>query len=96
MTYHVSAEYKPIKELVFKVGLNGMGRRYNQIVMNNLLKKVEIKGYTDMYARIDYRFMGKGRLWLQGSNLLNQKYQNWYGYNAFGITVMGGLSIGIL
>jgi len=27
---------------------------------------------------------------------LNQKYQNWYGYNAFGITVMGGLSIGIL
>ncbi len=96
MTYHVSAEYKPIKELVFKVGLNGMGRRYNQIVMNNSLKKVEVKGYTDMYARIDYRFMGKGRLWLQGSNLLNQKYQNWYGYNAFGITVMGGLSIGIL
>ena len=49
----------------------------------------------DVFARIDYRFIGKGRIWIQGSNLLNQKYQYWNGYQVWGTTIMGGISLGL-
>jgi hypothetical protein len=32
------------------------------------------------------------RFWIQGNNLMNMKYQSWYGYNNYRLTVIGGLS----
>jgi hypothetical protein len=29
---------------------------------------------------------------VQGTNLLNTKYQRFYGYNAYGTAIMGGIS----
>jgi outer membrane cobalamin receptor len=75
--------------------MQGIGKRYNQILKGKTLETVSYSGFNDLYARIDYKFNGKGRIWIQGSNLLNQDYQTWYGYKAFGLTVVGGISLAI-
>lgn len=94
-TYSINAEYSPSSNVIIKIGLQGVGNRTNQINEKNKLIQVSVAKYSDLFARIDYRFNGTGRIWLQGSNLLNQQYQNYYGYKAFGLTVMGGISIAL-
>jgi hypothetical protein len=90
-TFNLSAEYSPISSVLIKLGMQGIGTRYNSLMG----KSVVLDKYTDLYARLDYRFNGAGRIWIQGSNLLNQNYQTYYGYRAFGLTVMGGISIAL-
>jgi hypothetical protein len=90
-TFNLSAEYSPISSVLIKLGMQGVGTRYNRLLDKSLL----LNKYTDLYARLDYRFNGAGRIWIQGSNLLNQNYQTYYGYSAFGLTVMGGISIAL-
>lgn len=95
LTYNIAAEYLPISSVLIKVGMQGIGKRYNQILNGKTPETVSYKGFNDMYARIDYKFNGKGRLWIQGSNLLNQDYFTWYGYKAYGLTIVGGISLAI-
>ena len=90
-TFNLAAEYSPVSTVLIKVGMQGVGNRYNSL----LNKPVVLNKYTDLYARLDYRFNGAGRVWIQGSNLLNQSYETFYGYKAFGLTVMGGISIAL-
>jgi len=87
LTYSVQAEYLPISSVLIKLGMQGIGQRVDT--------RGVYKGFNDVYTRIDYRFNGKGRIWLQGSNLLNQDYDTWYGYKAYGLTVVGGVSLAI-
>jgi hypothetical protein len=90
-TFSLAAEYSPISTVLIKLGMQGVGTRYNTLMQKSVL----LNKYTDLYARLDYRFNGAGRIWIQGSNLLNQNYQTYYGYKAFGLTVMGGISIAL-
>jgi outer membrane cobalamin receptor len=92
LTYALSGQYYVNKNLVAQVGLDGMSRRYNTIQYTG--QQIEMKGFTDINLRVDYKVKNLLRIWVQGSNLLNQKYQQWYGYNNFGLTVMGGISAG--
>ena len=97
-TFNLSAEYSPISTVLIKLGMQGVGTRYNSLMTDAITNKfttLALKNYTDIYARLDYRFSGAGRIWIQGSNLLNQNYQTYYGYKAFGLTVMGGISIAL-
>ncbi len=87
LTYNVTAEYLPHSNVLIKIGMQGIGRRNE--------RNGDYRGFNDLFARIDYRFNGKGRIWIQGSNLLNQEYDTWYGYKAFGLTVVGGISLAI-
>jgi len=96
MEYHAKFSYKPIEDLKLEFGAQGVGRRFDQIYdTNGRLSETEVAGFTDLFARVDYRFIGKGRIWIQGSNLLNNKYQYWNGYQVWGLTVMGGISLGL-
>ena len=96
MEYQAKLSYKPIEDIKIELGAQGVGRRYDQVLDNmNRLKETEVEGFMDVFARIDYRFIGKGRIWIQGSNLLNQKYQYWNGYQVWGTTIMGGISLGL-
>ncbi len=95
MEYKGAISYQAFESLLLEAGATGMGRRLNQIYDGTNLKTTEVAGFTDVFARVDYSFSGKGRIWVQGSNLLAKKYQNWYGYPVWGLTVMGGISIGL-
>ncbi len=95
MEYMLKFSYKPIAELKFEFGAQGVGRRFDQTMVNNRLTELEVNGYTDLFVRADYRFIGKGRIWIQGSNLLNSQYSYWNGYQVWGTTIMGGITLGL-
>ena len=88
--YGVSAQYTLNKMFVFDLGLNGIGNWYNKDLVTKTSR--EINGFLDLHARIDYKFKNLARIWVQGTNLLNTKYQRFYGYNAYGTAIMGGIS----
>jgi outer membrane receptor protein involved in Fe transport len=50
------------------------------------------KAYVNLGLTAEYRITEKFSVFLQGKNLLNQSYQNYYLYYHPGITVGGGLS----
>jgi hypothetical protein len=89
-TYALSAQYYFNKNITAQTGMDGMSSRYNTIQYTG--QQLKMKGFTDIHLRVDYKVKNLVRIWIQGSNLLNQKYQQWYGYNNFGLTVMGGIS----
>lgn len=93
VTYGLMGQYYLGKSIEIQCGLDGVSKRRNQIVVDGKPQTKEMPGYMDIHARIDYRLSGKGRVWVQGSNLLNNQYQQWYGYKNYGLTVMGGLSL---
>ncbi len=95
MEYLLKFSYKPVTELKLELGAQGVGRRFDQTMKNNRLTDIEVKGFTDVFVRADYRFIGKGRVWIQGSNLLNSKYSYWNGYQVWGTTIMGGITLGL-
>jgi outer membrane cobalamin receptor len=89
-TYSVSAAYNLYNKFIFTLGVDGQGKRYaRQIGGNNNLV---MKGFADLNLRVDYRLKGVVRFWVQGSNLINQRYQVWYGYNSYRLNIMGGIS----
>ncbi len=97
LTYSFDAHYTLGKRLELTAGFDGMSKRKNQIYVDNKPRTAsDIPGFMDVHARMDYRISGKGRVWFQGSNLLNTQYQQWYGYRNYGLTLMGGLAISIL
>jgi hypothetical protein len=96
LVYGANAKYNLGKNIELVAGFDGVSKRYNQIIVNGKEQSKEIPGFMDLHARIDYRINGKGRLWFQGSNLLNNQYQQWYGYRNYGLTLMGGLAISLM
>ncbi len=93
--YNVKANYAFGNTVELTAGFDGIGSRYNQVPENGQFKTVKIPGYFDLYARADYRILGKGRVWVQASNILGNQYQQWYGYRNYGLTILGGLSIAL-
>ena len=89
-TYALSGQYYVNKEFTVQLGVDGMSKRYNTIL--NSGKQLDLKGFADVHLRMDYKIKGLLRIWAQGSNLLNQRYQQWYGYNNFGLSILGGIS----
>lgn len=95
MEYQLKFHWMPVDVFKIEAGAQGVGRRFDQVSTLNKLTEMEVAGYTDVFAKIDYRFLGKGRIWIQGSNLLNQRYMQWNGYPVWGATIMGGITLGI-
>lgn len=91
LTYFLSAQYNLKRDFMFQLGIDGMSRRYNK-VLDGSNNQLEMKGFADLHCRVDYIIKDMFRLWIQGSNLLNMKYQMWYGYDNFRMTILGGIS----
>jgi hypothetical protein len=96
LIYSMNAHYNLGKNIELTAGFDGVSKRRNQVYVNNKPQTTEVQGFFDLHARMDYRISGKGRLWVQGSNLLNNQYNQWFGYQNYGMTIMGGLAISIL
>ncbi len=94
-SYSSRVTYSLGKTVELTAGFDGVGNRFNRIGESNSLKTIKVPGYFDLFARADYRVLGKGRIWIQASNILSSQYQQWYGYRNYGLTVMGGLSIAL-
>lgn len=54
---------------------------------------VTLKMNTDIGCNAEYRFIKRLSAFVQVDNILNQKYQRWYGYQSYGINIYGGLRL---
>ena len=54
---------------------------------------ISIDMNTDLGGNIEYLLIPRLAVFLQVNNILNQKYQRWYGYEAYGTNIYGGLRL---
>jgi len=94
-SYSSRLNYSLGNSIEITAGFDGVGNRFNRIADGSKFKTVKVPGYFDLFGRADYRVLGKGRIWIQASNILSGQYQQWYGYRNYGLTIMGGLSIAL-
>lgn len=54
--------------------------------------EIDLDGFIDLNAGVDYRLTDQFSVFLSLTNLLNNKYQRYYNYPVHGIQVMGGIT----
>jgi hypothetical protein len=61
--------------------------------LNELHEEVKLDGIFDLGVGAEYSFIPRLSAFLNVNNLLNDRYQRWYGYEIYGINVFGGLRL---
>jgi hypothetical protein len=54
---------------------------------------VDIKPFVDLGINGEYQFISRLSAFVQLSNLLGTRYQRWYGYEAYGLNIYGGIRL---
>jgi len=60
---------------------------------NTFGQEVKLKAAFDLGFSAEYAFIPRLAVFVNLSNLLNNSYQRWYGYDSFGINLTGGLRL---
>jgi hypothetical protein len=56
-------------------------------------KTVKLKSITDLGCGAEYNFMPRLSGFVQVNNILNKSYERWYGYQAYGFNIFGGIRL---
>jgi hypothetical protein len=103
-SFQTGAVAKAWHEPTFVLGLNTRYNLHDKIVSyldfyyiggrtalsSDLLTEVALKDVIDLNLKLEYNFSTKASAFLHGYNLLNQRYQQYYGYEVRGVQVMIG------
>jgi hypothetical protein len=81
---------KPLPQLLFTAYMSVMDEVY---AIDNGNTTVKLKGMMDAGLGTEYEFMPRLSGFLQVHNLLNNSYQRWYGYSAYGFNIFGGVRL---
>ena len=81
-------------KLIPKLTLTGYVSSLSGIYARNLAgKAVVLNPVFDIGINGEYQLVSRLNAFLQVSNLLNNKYQRWQGYDAYGLNIYGGLRL---
>lgn len=103
-SFRTGAVAKAWHEPTFVLGLNTRYNLHDKIVSyldfyyiggrtalsSDLLTEVKLKNVIDLNLKLEYNFSSKAAAFLHAYNLLNQRYQHYYGYEVRGVQVMVG------
>ena len=81
---------QPLKDLSVTAYLAVLGGMYS---LNYQGKPIMLTPVTDIGGYAEYRIGGRVNVFLQASNLLNNKYERWNHYQSYGLNVYGGLRL---
>ena len=81
---------KPTKDLSVSVYTIIMGGIYS---IDHSGKAMMLKPIADIGCYGEYNILTRLSVFLQGSNLMNNKYERWKGYQSYGLNVYGGLRL---
>ena len=59
---------------------------------NTLNSTINLDGFLDLNAGVEYQLTNQFSVWLNVNNILNNDYQRYLNYPVHGIQVMGGLT----
>lgn len=82
--------YSPTNKLSMSAYLSLIGGLHARNAMG---QPISIDLNTDVGGNIEYLLIPRLSIFLQVNNILNQKYQRWYGYEAYGTNIYGGLRL---
>ena len=68
-----------------------VGKRYD--FLNTLTERVSVDDYFDANFRLTYKLNDYIGFFAKGHNILNQKYQRWYGYDVQQAQILVGLEV---
>lgn len=78
------ADIRPISPLLFKLGYQHITRQKTE--------GTTVDAVSNLYAGLEYKLFKGISIYARANNLLNQKYQYYWGYPAEGINFVGGVS----
>lgn len=81
---------RPVKNLTVMGYVSVLAGMYAQ---TSTLQAVTLSPNIDLGVFAEYQLVSRLSAFVQGSNLLNSKYERWLGYQAYGINVYGGLRL---
>ncbi len=67
------------------------GIRYASDPSNMVQKDIELEAYLDLNFSVEYKINNKLSVFLNGTNLLNNNYEQFYSYPVQGLQIMGGI-----
>lgn len=78
---------QPIKKLTINAYISFIDELY---ALDNSNRTLKLSSILDIGAGAEYEIIDRLNIFLQANNLLNSKYQRWYGYDAFGFNLFAG------
>lgn len=78
---------QPIKKLTINAYISFIDELY---ALDNNNRTLKLNSILDMGAGAEYEIIKRVNIFLQANNILNNKYQRWYGYEAYGMNIFGG------
>lgn len=81
---------QPLKKLVVTAYVSFADEIY-ALERNN--RTFKLNSALDLGAGAEYEIIKRVNVFLQANNLLNSRYQLWYGYEAFGFNIFGGARV---
>jgi hypothetical protein len=81
---------KPLPALTITAYATVLDRIYAKSITH---QEVKLDGIFDVGAGAEYQFIPRLSAFLNVNNLLNGKYERWYGYQSYGINLYGGLRL---
>jgi hypothetical protein len=82
--------WKPIPALTITGYATVLDRIY---ALNAIHQEVKLDGVFDIGAGVEYQIIPRLSAFVNVNNLLNDKYQRWYGYASYGANIYGGLRL---
>ncbi len=83
-------QWNPSKELSITAYSAYVGGNY---ALSPTYQSIKLKPYLDMGFGAEYIVLQKLSVFLNVNNLLNNKYQRWQAYQAYGINIYGGVRL---
>jgi outer membrane cobalamin receptor len=82
--------YRPSSALIITAYATILDQIYS---LDKLHEEVKLDGVFDLGVGAEYSFIPRLSAFININNLLNDRYQRWYGYESYGINVYGGLRL---
>lgn len=90
LRFNGDISYKPLKGLT----VTGYASYLDQIYAINISNEEEkLKAILDIGVGAEYQFLKRFSVFVTVNNLLDNKYQRWYGYEVYGLNFFGGLRV---
>jgi outer membrane receptor protein involved in Fe transport len=77
----------PLKKLTINAYISFIDELY---ALDNGNRTLKLSSILDIGAGAEYEIIKRLNVFVQANNLLNSKYQRWYGYDAFGLNIFAG------
>jgi hypothetical protein len=80
--------FRPVPRLAITAYLSALDDMYALNINDNAVK---MKAILDIGGNVEYNIIPRLSVFIQATNLLNNKYERWLGYEAYGMNIYGGI-----